>query len=183
MIVNINSYLNSIVSILGERQAIRRSRCHRVKFFDPVLISCRICPTHRLAGQDGPLLCSRWLPMRIRFLSDDIAYVPMQWAWMNPTLVAVSIAVSVLTAMLALGLAGAALARPLPPPVTGCGHCQPGRGRAGRCTLSACRRSRPAAPAALHCCTARCLCCQACWPQALCCTPSRAPRCAAGMCC
>lgn len=46
--------------------------------------------------------------MWIRFLSDDIAYVPMQWAWMNPTLVAVSIAVSVLTAMLALGLAGAA---------------------------------------------------------------------------
>lgn len=46
--------------------------------------------------------------MWIRFLSDDIAYVPMQWAWMDPSLVAVSIGVSVLTAMVALLLAGAA---------------------------------------------------------------------------
>lgn len=42
--------------------------------------------------------------MWIRFLSDDIAYLPMQWAWMQPQLVAVSITVSVLSAMLALYL-------------------------------------------------------------------------------
>jgi len=40
--------------------------------------------------------------MWIRFLSDDIAYVPMQWAWMDPQMVLMSICVSVLTAMLAL---------------------------------------------------------------------------------
>lgn len=40
--------------------------------------------------------------MLIRFLAEDIAYVPMQWAWMDPTLVAVSIAVALLTAMLAM---------------------------------------------------------------------------------
>ena len=52
--------------------------------------------------------------MWIRFLSDDIAYVPMQWAWMQPQLVAVSITVSVLSAMLALHLGGLAQQAPSP---------------------------------------------------------------------
>ncbi|MEG1100452.1 MAG: PAS domain S-box protein [Comamonas sp.] len=46
--------------------------------------------------------------MWIRFLTDDTAYVPMQWAWMDPPLVALSVAVAIMTAMLALHLAGLA---------------------------------------------------------------------------
>lgn len=46
--------------------------------------------------------------MWIRFLTDDIAYVPMQWAWMDPKLVVLSIAVAIVTAMLALHIAGLA---------------------------------------------------------------------------
>lgn len=46
--------------------------------------------------------------MWIRLLSDDIAYVPMQWVWMVPQLVAVSVAVSIATAMLAFGLSSMA---------------------------------------------------------------------------
>jgi two-component system, sensor histidine kinase and response regulator len=53
--------------------------------------------------------------MWIRFLSDDIAYVPMQWAWMQPYLVAISVAVSVCSAMLAVYLAGRAQRAPSPP--------------------------------------------------------------------
>lgn len=43
--------------------------------------------------------------MWIRFINDDTAYVPIQWSWMDPQLVALSLAVSVLSAMLALFLA------------------------------------------------------------------------------
>lgn len=43
--------------------------------------------------------------MWIRFISDDVAYVPMQWSWMDPKLVALSIVISVSSAMLALFLA------------------------------------------------------------------------------
>lgn len=46
--------------------------------------------------------------MWIRFLDDDIAYVPMQWAWMDPQLVAVSVVIAIATAMLALWLTSAA---------------------------------------------------------------------------
>lgn len=40
--------------------------------------------------------------MWIRFLSNDTAYTPMQWAWMDPRLVAVSVVVALATAMLAV---------------------------------------------------------------------------------
>ena len=50
--------------------------------------------------------------MWIRFLSDDTAYVPMQWTWMTPHLVALSVLVSITTAMLALHMVS--LAQPKP---------------------------------------------------------------------
>lgn len=50
--------------------------------------------------------------MWIRLLSDDIAYVPMQWVWMVPQLVAVSVAVAVVTAMLAFWLCSMARQSP-----------------------------------------------------------------------
>lgn len=46
--------------------------------------------------------------MWIRFLTDELAYVPMQWAWMQPNLVVASLAISLSSAMLAMFLAAKA---------------------------------------------------------------------------
>ena len=42
--------------------------------------------------------------MWIRFLDDDIAYVPMQWTWMDPALVTISVAIAIGAAMFAIWL-------------------------------------------------------------------------------
>ena len=44
------------------------------------------------------------LAMWIRFLDDDIAYVPMQWTWMDPALVTTSVAIAIGAAMFAIWL-------------------------------------------------------------------------------
>ena len=79
-------------------------------------IDCKKSRTTPDLGKKNPTQARNWGKiagfrvfgpgMWIRFITEDIAYVPMQWAWMNPSLVAASVAVSVLTAMLALLLTG-----------------------------------------------------------------------------